>query len=46
MKDIRCLILGHKWKKERIEDSVYLLCVRCTAESQPGNFDGRIGAGF
>ena len=46
MKDLRCLILGHKWKKQHVEDSVYLKCVRCGTESQPGNFGGTLGAGF
>lgn len=46
MKGVRCLVLGHTWKKKRIEDSVYLQCARCTTESQPGNFGGRLGAGF
>ena len=46
MKDVRCLVLGHKRKKKRVEDSVYLQCVRCAKESQPGNFGGPLGAGF
>jgi hypothetical protein len=46
MTNPRCLVLGHKWRKKRIEDSVYLLCVRCAKESQPGNFGGPLGAGF
>lgn len=46
MRNLRCLVLGHTWKKKRVEDSAYLQCVRCAKESQPGNFGGTLGAGF
>ena len=29
MKDIRCLLGMHAWKKRHIEDSAYLECRRC-----------------
>jgi hypothetical protein len=29
MKDIRCLVGAHAWKKRQVEDSAYLECRRC-----------------
>ena len=29
MKDIRCLVGAHSWKKRHVEDSAYLECRRC-----------------
>ena len=32
MKDVRCLMGLHKWRKRQIEDSQYLVCARCNKE--------------
>jgi hypothetical protein len=45
MRDIRCIVIGHKWRKERAEDGVYLRCRRCGAESITSNEYGTGGAG-
>ena len=29
MKDIRCLVGVHAWKKRHVEDSAYIECRRC-----------------
>jgi hypothetical protein len=46
VKDVRCAVLGHKWKKCHVEGSVFLRCVRCGREAEPGNYGGTLGAGF
>lgn len=46
MAELRCLVPGHTWKKRPVEDSLWLQCVLCAAESQPGNFGGTPGPGF
>lgn len=45
MKDLRCILGMHKWRKHWIEDSQYLTCARCGAE---GNTipPGPTGSGF
>jgi hypothetical protein len=32
MKDLRCLLGLHKWRKRQIEGSQYLACGRCNKE--------------
>ncbi len=35
MRPLACLLRGHKWKLEHIEDSTYRRCERCGAEDAP-----------
>jgi hypothetical protein len=35
MKDLRCLLNLHAWKKKHIEDSAYLECSRCGKQTSP-----------
>jgi hypothetical protein len=46
MKDLRCTLRWHKWKKVHNEGGVYLKCVRCGAEEQPNAYTGAFGGGF
>lgn len=35
MRTLACLLRGHKWRLEHIEDSTYRRCERCGAEDAP-----------
>lgn len=32
VKDLRCMLGMHKWRKRQVEDSQYLACARCGRE--------------
>lgn len=44
MRDILCLIFGHRWTKERAEDGVYVRCRCCGAASITSSEYGTGGA--
>jgi hypothetical protein len=44
MKDVRCLLGIHKWRRRQIEQSQYFACARCSKERDPASF-GPLGMG-